>query len=78
MSWSAAERAWFEKLCKSVVGRNRSFVERVKFDCFAGFVSNLFWDTIGPVGNSVINQRLINTGSEIMVKDDSVDKTGFT
>ena len=44
----------------------------------AGFVAILFWDTIGPVGNSVINQRLINNGSEIMVQDDSVDKTGFT
>lgn len=45
---------------------------------FAGFVATLFWVTIGPVGNSVINQPLINTGSEIMVQGDSVDKTVFT
>jgi hypothetical protein len=45
---------------------------------FAGFTAILFWVTIGPVGNSAINQPLINIGSEIMVQVGFVDKTGFT
>ena len=45
---------------------------------FAGVAPNLFWVTIGPVGNSAINQSLENIGSEIMVQDCFVDKTGFT
>lgn len=45
---------------------------------FAGVAAILFWVTIGPVGNSAINQSLVNTGSEIMVQVGFVDKTGFT
>lgn len=45
---------------------------------FAGVAAILFWVTMGPVGNSAINQSLVNTGSENMVRYDFVDKTGFT
>ncbi|QTN26432.1 hypothetical protein HZ993_13925 [Rhodoferax sp. AJA081-3] len=45
---------------------------------FAGVAAILFWVTMGPVGNSAINQSLENIGSEIMVQDCFVDKTGFT
>ena len=64
--------------CAAAAGRKRSFVGRVQFACLAGFVAIIFWDAIGPVGNSDINQPLTNIGSEIMVQDGSVDKTGFT